>query len=486
MKRYLKWLLLLLAVCMALSSFAACDGMFTEDIPDTPSEGTDDELKPDIAEKNYNKEFYLWIMDDTNKPEYHWVDKGGGEVLSEAVFARQQKVYNHIGVEVIGTVRTENYLTYAEPFKTAVKIKDGSVDMMLSHNYAGVPSLITENYLADVASLSGINVEADYWNREFMEDLSIADKYFLGFSDFNILYTHVITFNKTMMDQYESVLPKSVYDMVRSYEWTFDQMLSLAQLVSVDKTGDGKTPDDTFGITGRHWNEFPGFIHASNIKIVEKDETGNYTLSLMNEIYSEKTTALVEKLKELSASKYSYFDYNTTTGMSVPLTSGRTLLHLTPSFNLASYLQHDISFGVLPYPLWNTAQKDVGYRHLQWGGYITVPSYLKDEDMAGETLELLSFYSNDVKTAYYEKMLGKQVADAPDDRDMLSIIWDSVCTDFAQTYCDAIGGSDLLYLMPVVTEPNSNKNISSSVAGMQRSTNRAIANFITKVENKNK
>jgi hypothetical protein len=106
--------------------------------------------------------------------------------------------------------------------------------------------------------------------------------------------------------------------------------------------------------------------------------------------------------------------------------------------------------------------------------------------MAGEALELLSFYSNDVKTAYYEKMLGKQVADAPDDRDMLSIIWDSVCTDFAQTYCDAIGGSDLLYLMPVVTEPNSTKNISSSVAGMQRSTNRAIANFITKVENKNK
>ena len=87
MKRYLKWLLLILAVCIALSSFAACDGMFTEDTPDTPSEGTDDELKPDIAIKNYNKEFYLWIMDDTNKPEFHWVEKGGGEVLSEAIFA---------------------------------------------------------------------------------------------------------------------------------------------------------------------------------------------------------------------------------------------------------------------------------------------------------------------------------------------------------------------------------------------------------------
>lgn len=471
---------------MALSSFAACDALFEEGEIEETDEDPDSEIKPDIAKKNYDKEFYLWIMDDTNRPGYHWVEKGEGDVLSEAIFARQQKVYNHIGVEIIGTARTESYLTYIEPFKNSVKNKDGSVDMMLSHNFSGVPSLISENYLTDISALPGIDVDADYWNREFMEDLSIADKYFLGFSDFNILYTHVITFNKTMMEQYESTLPKSVYEMVYSYEWTIDQMLSLAQLVSSDRTGDGKTADDTFGITGRHWNEFPGFLKASNINMVEKNESGMYTLSLMSDLYAEKTTALVEKLKSLSASNNSFFDYNTVTGLSVPLTSGRTLLHLTPTFSLEGYLQYDVPFGVLPYPMWDTAQKNVGYRHLQWGGYITVPSYLRDEDMAGETLELLAFYSEDVKSAYYEKMLGKQVADAPDDRKMLSIVWDTVCTEFAQTYCDVIGGTDLLYLMPTVTHPESTKNIASSVAGMQRAANGAISKYINKVESQYK
>lgn len=484
MKYFSKWLLLLLVFSLAFSCFVSCDSLLSGGNTDEDTNEAETDLKPDIEQKNYNKEFYLWIMDDTNKPSYHWVEKSDGDVLSEAIYQRQQRVYEHIGVEIIGTVRYENYLTYTEPFKTAVKNKDGSVDMMLCHNFSGVPSLVSESYLTDISNLPGIDLGADYWNQQFMEDLSIADRYYLGFSDFNILYTHVITFNKTMMDQYASALPKSVYDMVRSYEWTIDQMISLAQLVSIDRTGDGKTADDTFGITGRHMNEFPGFLHASNINIVEKDESGKYTVALMNSLYAEKTSALVDKLLALSDSSCSYFDYNTTTELTIPLTSGRTLLHITPTLSLAGYLQHDVAFGVLPYPLWDTDQKDVGYRHLQWGGYITVPAYLSDEDMTGETLELLAYYSEDVKTAYYEKMLGKQVADAPDDREMLSIVWDTVCTDFAQTYGGDLCGSDLLYLMAKVTDPNSSMNLASSVASMQRTANRAIATFITKVENK--
>ena len=484
MKRYLKWLLILLAVCMALSSFAACDALFEEEV-EAPEDESDNEIKPDIEKKNYGEEFYLWIMDDTNRPEYHWVNKPEGDVLSEAIYARQAEVYKHIGVEIIGTPRTESYLTYIEPFKNAVKNKDGSVDMMLSHNFSGVSSLVSENFLADISCLPGVNLGADYWNQEFMDDLSIADRYYLGFSDFNILYTHVITFNKTMMSQYEDVLPKSVYEMVRSYEWTLDQMISLAQLVSVDRTSDGKTADDTFGITGRNSNEFPGFLLASNIKLIEEDESGKYTVSLLNDTYAEKTTALVNKLKSLATSQYSYFDFNTTTELTVPLMSGRTLLHITPTLSLAGFLQHDISFGVLPYPMWDTAQKNVGYRHLQWGGYITVPNYMRNDEMVGETLELLAYYSEDVKTAYYEKMLGKQVADAPDDRDMLAIVWDTVCTEFAQTYCDALGsnGDDLLYLISKITQPTSTDSLNSSVAGIQRSANRAIETFITKVKN---
>ena len=490
MKTSIKLLALMLALVMSLAAFVACDsGKDTEtdtkekdsNVAEITTEAATD-AKPDVPENDYGTEFFLKIMQDTNSLKYHYVEESENDVLSEAIFARQEKVREYLGVEIIGSLTDGNHQTYTESFKTAVKNKDGSVDMMLTHVYDGVPSLVSENYLADIASIPGINLDADYWNQEFMEDLSVCDKYFLGNSDYNILYTHVITFNKDMMDQYADHLEKSVYDMVRDYEWTLDQMISLANLVYIDTTADGKTPDDTYGISGRQWNEFPGFLHASNISIVEMDASGQYKVALMNDVNAAKTTELVDKLLNLSKSNGAWFDFRTTSADTVPITTDRTLMHVGATTRLVGYLDYDINFGVLPYPMWDTAQKDVGYRHLQWGGYISVPAYVNDPQMVGETLEVLSFFSADVKTAYYEKMLGKQVADVPDDSQMLAIVWDTVCCEFAQTYCQTMGGTQLLYLMATVTEANTSTNVASTVAGLERSANTSITKFMKKVE----
>ena len=490
MKTSIKLLALMLALVMSLAAFVACDsGKDTEtdtkekdsNVAEITTEAATD-AKPDVPENDYGTEFFLKIMQDTNAFKSHYVEESENDVLSEAIFARQEKVREYLGVEIIGTLTDGNHQTYTESFKTAVKNKDGSVDMMLTHVYDGVPSLVSENYLADIASIPGINLDADYWNQEFMEDLSVCDKYFLGNSDYNILYTHVITFNKDMMDQYADHLEKSVYDMVRDYEWTLDQMISLANLVYIDTTADGKTPDDTYGISGRQWNEFPGFLHASNINIVEMDASGEYKIALMNDVNAAKTTELVDKLLNLSKSNGAWFDFRTTSVDTVPITTGRTLMHIGGTNRLVGYLDYDINFGVLPYPMWDTAQKDVGYRHLQWGGYISVPAYVNDPQMVGETLEVLSFFSEDVKTAYYEKMLGKQVADVPDDSQMLAIVWDTVCCEFAQTYSQTLGGTTFLYMMASVTEANTSMNVASTVAGLERSANTAISKFMKKVE----
>ena len=276
MKKTLRLVSLLLAVLMLAASFAACGGNEEETqntATDTSTQQTvaETEALPEVPANDYGEDFFLWIMQDTNAFKSHFVEESENDVLSEAIFARQEKVRDYLGVTIVGSLTQGNHQTYTEFFKTAVKNKDGSVDTMLTHVYDGVPTLVSENYLADLSSLPGINLDADYWNQEFMEDLSIADKYFLGNSDYNILYTHVVTFNKDMMSQYADSLEKSVYDMVRDYEWTLDQMISLANLVYIDATADGKTPDDTYGISGRQWNEFPGFLHASNISIVEQD-----------------------------------------------------------------------------------------------------------------------------------------------------------------------------------------------------------------------
>lgn len=502
MNKFLRLLSLLLVTLMSFSTFAACDGVKEKETDTSsgdsvssvaPLERSETESEteiiteylPEIEKKNYDTQFFLWMYSAFNKPEYHWVEESSNDVLTEALYNRQEKVYEHLGVEIVGRIfedNTTNLNTYTDPFRTAVKNKDGSVHTLLTHAYYGVSGLVADQYLADIASLPGVNLDADYWNAEYMEDLSIADKYYLGKSNFNILYTYILTFNKTMMEQYGSALDKNVYDMVRDYEWTFDKMINLANLVYIDTTADGKTLDDIFGITGHQWYGFTGFLHAANIQMVERNESGDFVVSLMTKKYADKTAALAEKLNDLSKADCAQFNFYTDSESAVPFETGRTLLHIDSTTDLEKYLNYDISFGILPYPIWDTDQKDVGYRHLEWSGYITVPAYAPDFQMLGETLELLAFYSDDVKTAYYEKVLGKQISDLPDDREMLTIVWDSLCSDFAQPYCQHFGSSSFLFMLANVTEANSDGNIASYVAGLERSTNSSIAKFVQKVE----
>ena len=128
--------------------------------------------------------------------------------------------------------------------------------------------------------------------------------------------------------------------------------------------------------------------------------------------------------------------------------------------------------------MFDEAQKDVGYRTLQWGGYICVPTYLTDRNMVGDTLEMLAFYSQDVHVAFYEKLLGKQASESPDDTRMLDIVWDNLCTDFAQTYYGTLLDTQILFIVPRLTYEDTTNNLASFVAGQENTVNKKIEKFI--------
>ncbi len=456
MKLYLRILTLILALILALSVFVGCDENDDPNNGDDPIIDDDSVIDfPDVERKDYNEDVNVLIIAASNPDENFIIDEtqNKGDPMSEAVYARQQRVNRFLGVELVKNVpKTANiHSTYSTYIESAVKNMDGTVEIALTHVYGCVAGIITENYLQDLGELEGIDLEADYWNMDFMETLELNGSYYLGFSDYNLLRGYVVAFNKDMLAKYEGSMRKSVYDLVSDYEWTLDEMISLANLVYLDATGDGKSPDDTYGISGTCWTSFCGFLTASNIPMMDQDESGSYKVSVNNALNKTKTTDLVDKLKGLESSNYAYFnDQSTGAGKeSVPITSGRTLMMVADTFRLPTYLSYNVDFGVLPLPMFDTNQKDVGYKTLQWGGYIGVLSYQKNMPKIAETLELLAYYSENVKITYYEKLLGKQVADMPEDAAMLDIIWDSVATDVGQTFA-GVGatGNGILYIVP--------------------------------------
>lgn len=438
------------------------------------------EAMPEITKKDYSSDFYMPIQEHSNRFDFYWVEENKNDQLSDAIYTRQEQLRQYLGIKLMCTKAGE-HTEYTTPIMTSVKNKDGSVHAFLSHVYTGVAGLISGNYLTDYKDMPGIDLDAEYWNLPVMEEVAANDHLYLGYSDFRLAYTYVITFNKELLDKYADSLEESLYDSVFGYRWTLDKMLSLANLVYVDKTGDGKTDDDTFGITGRQWVPFINFVQASNIKIVDANEQGNYQISIYSDLVKERTTILAEKLHELSKSDYAWFRYREESTKEISIISGQTLMYLASTYNLSDYVMHDIDFGIVPYPLFDENQKDVGYRSLDWGGWICIPSYLENPLMVGETLEMLAFFSDDVTTAFYEKLLGKQVADSPDDKKMLDLVWDSVCSDIGLTYSNIHNTVDgFLYMLPNITHANTKYNIASYVQSFETTANKQIKAYFTK------
>ena len=92
----------------------------------------------------------------------------------------------------------------------------------------------------------------------------------------------------------------------------------------------------------------------------------------------------------------------------------------------------------------------------------------------GEVLELMNYYSSDVKLAYHEKLLGTKLADAPDDAEMLDIIWASQVSDVGLICCNCDPSMDtLVYMLPSLVVSGKN-TFSSFVDKYSRSAQRGL------------
>ena len=481
----------ILALVLCFSVLVACDGLKGEEpiepsVSDTEKSSqtetvveTESRYMPEIAKKNYGDTLYVQAYSGI---KFLWTEESDSSLLSEAVYQRQVNLYNHLGVEMVCTP-TEGWEGYFEPFKLSVKNKDGSIDVFLPHPYLGIAGMIEGGYMHELSQISTFNFDADYWDFDFMDSLCLGDNYYLGYSDFNVMKTYVITFNKEMLEKYSDALDESVYESVMNYRWTIDKMISLAKLVYIDATGDGKTSDDTFGFSAHQWVPFVPFLMASNIKLVDLNEAGNYQVSVLSDLNAYKTAALVDKLKDLAESEFAWFRYKTENQVPIiELQTNRALMNLHLTTSLDTLLNYEITFGILPYPMFDEQQKDVGYMSTNYDTYITLPSYMRNEAMITECIELLSYYSYDVREAVFDKWLGKQAADEPDDVRMLNIIWDNLQSDFGITYSTIADSLDYnLYMLPTLTQAGSDKSLSSYVASYAKSANSAIAKYMKKI-----
>ena len=140
-------------------------------------------------------------------------------------------------------------------------------------------------------------------------------------------------------------------------------------------------------------------------------------------------------------------------------------------YDLIKYTDSDVKIGVLPYPMYDSAQK--AYKTLNWSGYLAIPRTVQNLEMEGDTLEMLAYCSKPVKTAFYEVLLGARIADAPEDARMLDIVWASQVSDLGLVFDSSSGALDgLLYMLPTLAA-NGN-SYTSFYKGKEKAVNKGI------------
>jgi hypothetical protein len=142
-----------------------------------------------------------------------------------------------------------------------------------------------------------------------------------------------------------------------------------------------------------------------------------------------------------------------------------------------SYLDAEFKVGILPLPKYDVQQEN--YAHVNWGNNMLVPITAQNKSMVGEVIELMSFYSGTlVLNKYYDEVLQLRVSEAPDDRDMVELIYDTVVYDPGIAFCDGNGALwDLVYTTCFCIRRDT-PNIASYYQANYRSANKWLGNII--------
>ena len=453
---------LLLLSCVACGQTTDDPAATTEDPNQAPVTEGETQYDPMIETKNYEKEFYItgvyYIREWATAAE-----EDRGDPFMDTVYERGLKIQDHLGVELVD-IDAGDWLSYSNNVIRTVQSGDDAYQLVSTHCYQGVTAFLTSDAAYNYADFESVNLDAPYWALDFMEDVKIGDQYLIGYNDFCLTSVNAIVFNKDIMAEYNLTAP---YEDVRNKTWTLDKLIALASNVAKDN-GDGKWDEkDTYGISGWGWVDTISFTTACDIKIVDRDETGLYQVAYENN--SEKTFAALEKVSELYNGDFAH--YKGPNGTQIAFNDGTTMMYTMETRNMTNLRDVTFHFGVLPYPMYNEAQGQ--YKSLNWNGVMFVPASIKDPEMVGDVLELLAFYTPPVQKAYYEDLLGSKLSDAPEDAEMLDVIWDSVVTDIGMVSANLAGMDPLLYMFPNLCLDGV-QGYSSYVAKNTRSANRAL------------
>ena len=372
-----------------------------------------------------------------------FVDEDDGDSVNGAMYASEENVKNRFNVE-IEKITTSN--TLADSISSQLMAGDSDYDILAGHAHADF-GMAANGYLLNINTLDSlgaggiIDYSRSYWAKDFIDAASYKNftYWLLGDISIETLGCMYVTFvndslyQRTCQERYGSI-----YDIVTAGEWTIDTLCEMTSLCYTDNNGnDSYDDEDTYG-WATHWiHVVDGISMGLGLEYSQHLADGTVALTLATNPRNVDVLLKMNELKALSTSHTYAQEIATINAFKEDrvMFMVNSLRHT--ELNLRE-MQND--YYILPVPKLNTAQES--YRtalHDQ----VTIfgISYASTKVYASAVVleALCAEHSRLVRPAYYDEALKYKYTRDDASADMIDIVRDSVCTDFACSWSSDLG-----------------------------------------------
>lgn len=368
------------------------------------------EIWDNVPAGSYDGYGFRFLTTEENWGYYRMdVEEQTGEVLDDAVFARNLAVEDRLGIVI-----TETGLHYSkvmDEVKATVLASEDAYDAMTLMAF-NLMTTAQQKMLLDTAALTEIRTDMPWWNGNAIRDMAIGPREYMMIGDINLMFYesyYAVFFNKAVAEKFQIPDP---YATVDEGKWTYDVYYSTAQAVSTDVNGDGEwTADaDTYGVA-MHSNAGQSMILALGQSPLSRDADGYPVYDGLSEAFIDA----YRKVMTLYTDKHTTVKSGTAGvekvdgGYQGVFKTDRALYMMEVLGTLPELRDMESEFGIVVLP---KADEGAEYVSPVYHGAIglCVPVTVSDADRTGVVLENLAAESNrTVRGVYYDVVLGSKL-----------------------------------------------------------------------------
>ena len=445
-RKILSAILLMSLILSASCGSTPTDGAVTSEEQLTESteteETTEARIEPDLPDTKWEGyQFRVLTKGDTN---VHWKSKDiaateeNGDVINDAVYKRNMKIYDRFGVEMVDIPSPNGTWDLTAPLRKSVMAASDDYDMVASGFNDAVKNLSTEGMLMELHNVPYMDLSKPWYDQNANEQLSIEGKLFATAGDMILMdneATLCVLFNKKLAEDYAL---EGFYEMVKNGKWTIDKMTEFSKLTAKDLDGDGTIGEkDQWGNIGEPLNTYALMVACDAIA-VKKNKDDVPVFDVQNEHFYDAFTKAVNLNRD---DKVTMFCDNFKAAdvwadiIDPAFTEGRVLFNTAGLVRVTVFRAMETNFGILPLPKYDESQKEYNSMvSIGCANSIAIPTTANAE-RSGAVIEALSAESYYTLTpAYYDIVLKTKNARDDASSEMLDIIFNNRIFDIAYMF----------------------------------------------------